>query len=198
MEKEARFIIKEDKYSLLIIQVPDSNKKIKKGISIYKKNLEINELNEDIINIALNKKEKILYSFANLGLYEISGVRCFAYCSEKDIKEVGIISYIKIYQILNISYIILEDMDINTASNLLNHFKEQSKSELNKGFFFAQDIYNMSKGFDVFFHKLYDIIMIIFLILIAINALMLQHLLYKVILFRIKLVVLKKKNFLQI
>ena len=156
MEKEARFIIKEDKYSLLIIQVPDSNKKIKKGISIYKKNLEINELNEDIINIALNKKEKILYSFANLGLYEISGVRCFAYCSEKDIKEVGIISYIKIYQILNISYIILEDMDINTASNLLNHFKEQSKSELNKGFFFAQDIYNMSKGFDVFFHKLYD------------------------------------------
>jgi hypothetical protein len=156
MEKEARFIIKDDKYSLLIIQISSSNKKIKKGISIYKKNLEINELNEDIINIALNKKEKILYSFANLGLYEISGVRCFAYCSEKDIKEVGIISYIKIYQILNISYIILEDMDINTASNLLNHFKEQSKSELNKGFFFAQDIYNMSKGFDVFFHKLYD------------------------------------------
>ena len=156
MEKEARFIIKDDKYSLLIIQISNSNKKTKKGISIYKKNLEINELNENNINIALNKKEKILYSFANLGLYEISGVRCFAYCSEKDIKEVGIISYIKIYQVLNINYIILEDMDFNTASNLLNHFKEQSKSELNKGFFFAQDIYNMSKGFDVFFHKLYD------------------------------------------
>ena len=157
MEKEARFIIKEGKYSLLIIQSSNSNKKIKKGISIYKKNLEINELNEDNINMALNKKEKILYSFANLGFYEISGVRCFAYCSEKDIKEVGVISYIKIYQVLNISYIILEDMDIKTASNLLSRFKEQSKSELNKGFFFAQDIYNMSKGFDVFFHNLYEI-----------------------------------------
>ena len=56
MEKEARFIIKDDKYSLLIIQISSSNKKIKKGISIYKKNLEINELNEDNINIALKKK----------------------------------------------------------------------------------------------------------------------------------------------
>jgi hypothetical protein len=66
MEKEARFIIKHDKYSLLIIQLIDSNNKIKKGISIYNKTLEIYELNEDNINMALNKKDKLIYSFANL------------------------------------------------------------------------------------------------------------------------------------
>ena len=156
MEKEARFIIKEDKYSFLIIQILSSNKKIKKGISIYKKNLEINELNEDNINIALNKKDKIFYSFANLGFYDISGVRCFIFCSEKDIKEVGIISSTKIYQIINLSYIILEDLENNVKSNLLNHFKDYSKFEVNKGFFFAQDIYDMDKSFDMFFHALYE------------------------------------------
>ena len=103
MEKEARFIIKDDKYSLIIIQLVDSNKKTKKGISIFKKSLEINELNEDNINMVLNKKDKLIYSFANIGFIEISGIKCFMYCSEKDIKEVGIITYIKIYQILNIS-----------------------------------------------------------------------------------------------
>jgi hypothetical protein len=123
MEKEARFILKEDKYSLLIIQSLNINKKTKKGISIYKKNLEINEINEDNINMALNKKDKIYYSFANLGFYDISGIKCFVYCSEKDIKEVGIICFTKIYQIMNLSYIILEDIGIDTAS-ILSFFKE--------------------------------------------------------------------------
>ena len=155
MEKEARFILKEDKYSLLIIQSLNINKKTKKGISIYKKNLEINEINEDNINMALNKKDKIYYSFANLGFYDISGIKCFVYCSEKDIKEVGIICFTKIYQIMNLSYIILEDIGIDTAS-ILSFFKEHSKTEVNKGLFFAQDLYNMDKSFDVFFHGLYE------------------------------------------
>ena len=156
MEKEARFIIKDDKYSLIIIQLVDSNKKTKKGISIFKKSLEINELNEDNINMVLNKKDKLIYSFANIGFIEISGIKCFMYCSEKDIKEVGIITYIKIYQILNISYLILEDMDVDTTSKLINFFKEHSKGEVNKGLFFGQDVYNMDKSFDVFFHRLYE------------------------------------------
>ena len=63
MEKNARFILKADKYTLLIIHLIDSNKKTKKGISIYNKTLEINELNEDNINMVLNKKDKIVYSF---------------------------------------------------------------------------------------------------------------------------------------
>lgn len=156
MEKEARFIIKDDKYSLIIIQLVDSNKKTKKGISIFKKSLEINELNEDNINMVLNKKDKLIYSFANIGFIEISGIKCFMYCSEKDVKEVGIITYIKIYQILNISYLILEDMDVDTTSKLINFFKEHSKGEVNKGLFFGQDVYNMDKSFDVFFHRLYE------------------------------------------
>ena len=156
MEKEARFIIKDDKYSLIIIQLVDSNKKTKKGISIFKKSLEINELNEDNISMVLNKKDKLIYSFANIGFIEISGIKCFMYCSEKDVKEVGIITYIKIYQILNISYLILEDMDVDTTSKLINFFKEHSKGEVNKGLFFGQDVYNMDKSFDVFFHRLYE------------------------------------------
>ena len=156
MEKEARFIIKDDKYSLLIIEYINSNKKTKKGISIFKKTLEINELNEDNIIMALQRKDKLIYSFANLGFIEISGIKCFMYCSEKDVKEIGIISCTKIYQILNISYLILEDFDIETITRLINFFKQYSKAEVNKGLFFGQDAYNIDRSFDVFFHRLYE------------------------------------------
>ena len=156
MEKNARFILKADKYTLLIIHLIDSNKKTKKGISIYNKTLEINELNEDNINMILNKKDKIVYSFANIGLSEIAGIKCFIYCSEKDVKEVGIISFTKIYQILNLSYFILEDIDSNMTSKLIACFKEHLKAEVNKGLFFAQDVYNMDRSFDIFFHRLYE------------------------------------------
>ena len=156
MEKEARFIIKEDKYSIIIIYLVDSNNKMKKGITIFKKTLEINELNEDNIIMVLNKKEKLIFSFANLGLSEISGIKCFIYCSERDVKEVGIISFTKIYKILNLRYLILEDLDIDTTDRLKIFFREHAKSEVNKGLFFAQDKYNMDKSFDIFFHRLYE------------------------------------------
>ena len=156
MEKEARFIIKEDKYSIIIIYLVDSNNKMKKGITFFKKTLEINELNEDNINMVLNKKEKLIFSFANLGLSEISGIKCFIYCSERDVKEVGIISFTKIYKILNLRYLILEDLDIDTTDRLKIFFREHAKSEVNKGLFFAQDKYNMDKSFDIFFHRLYE------------------------------------------
>ena len=94
MTEKAQFIIKEDKYTLSIIKKNKSNnKKAKRGISIFKKNLELNELNEDNINMILNnsKKGEIIYSYANIGFISIVGLMCFAYCSEKDIKEIGII-----------------------------------------------------------------------------------------------------------
>ena len=156
MEKEARYILKDDRYSLIIIQLLDSNQKTKKGISIYKKTLEINELNEDNINMVLNRKDKLIYSFANIGFVEISRIKCFMYCSEKDVKEVGIISSVKIYQILNLSYLILEDMDTYTTSNLIDFFKEHSKGEVSKGLFFGKDVYKMDRSFDIFFHRLYE------------------------------------------
>ena len=156
MEKGARFIIKDDKFSLIIIHLIDINKKKYKGITIYKKTLEIDELNEDNINMALAKKDKLIYSNANVGLIKISGIKCFMYCTEKDVKEVGIISFTNIYQILNINYIILEEMDANTNAKLLDFFKEHSKAEVNKGLFFGQDEYNMNVSFDIFFHHLYE------------------------------------------
>ena len=54
MAENAPFIIKDDKYTFSIIknQKPN-NKKSKRGISIFKKNLELNELNDDNIDMII-------------------------------------------------------------------------------------------------------------------------------------------------
>ena len=158
MEEEAKFIIKEDKYTLSIIK---NNKKPKKGISIFKKTLELNELNEDNINIVLenSKKEDIIYSYANLGFIFISGIICFAYCNEKDIKEIGIICLMKIYQVKNIRYIILQPDDGNMSKRkeIIQLFKEFTQYEVNRGLIFSQNLFNLDLSFDVFYHHFYAI-----------------------------------------
>ena len=161
MAENASFIIKDDKYTFSIIKKhKPNNKKSKRGISIFKKNLELNELNDDNINMILKspKNENIFYSYANIGFISISGVNCFAYCTEKDVKEIGSIRLIKIYQVRNINYIILDpDMDKSTKKAILKFFKEYSRYEINKGLIFAQDLLNLDLSFDVFYHHLYDI-----------------------------------------
>ena len=161
MTEQAQFIIKEDKYTLSIIKKNKSNnKKAKRGISIFKKNLELNELNEDNINMILNnsKKGEIIYSYANIGFISIVGLMCFAYCSEKDIKEIGIISFIKIYQVKNIRFIFLDpDMDQKTKDEITKYFKDYSRYEVTKGLVFAENLLNLDLSFDEFYHHLYDI-----------------------------------------
>ena len=156
MTEEAQFIIKEDKYTLSIIK---NSKKHKKGISIFKKTLELNELNEDNINILLNnsKKDEIIYSYANIGFISISEVICFAYCSEKDIKEIGILCLIKVYQVRNISFIILQpDISTSKKKEINNLFKEFKQYEINRGLIFTQQLLNLSLSFDLIFHHFYD------------------------------------------
>ena len=161
MVENASFIIKDDKYTFSIIKNQKlNNKKAKRGISIFKKTLELNELNDDNIDMILNnpKQENIFYSYANIGFISISGVCCFAYCTEKDVKEIGNICLIKIYQVRNIKYIILDpDMDYSTQKAILKFFKEFSEYEINKGLIFAQNILDLDLSFDVFYHHLYDI-----------------------------------------
>ena len=158
MEEEAKFIIKEDKYTLSIIK---NNKKPKKGISIFKKTLELNELNEDNINIVLenSKKDDIIYSYANLGFIFISGIICFAYCNEKDIKEIGIICLMKIYQVKNIRYIILQPDEGNMSKKkeVIKLLKEFTQYEVNRGLIFSQNLFNLDLSFDVFYHHFYAI-----------------------------------------
>ena len=130
MAEEAQFIIKEDKYTLSIIK---NSKKHKKGISIFKKTLELNELNEDNINILLNnsKKDEIIYSYTNIGFISISDIICFAYCSEKDIKEIGILCLIKVYQVRNISFIILQpDIITSKKKKLISYLKNLNNMKL--------------------------------------------------------------------
>lgn len=158
---DAPFIIKEDKYSLSIIK--NNNKKSKnpkRGISIFKKTLELNELNEDNIQMILQntKKDDIINSYANIGFISITGLMCFAYCNEKDIKEIGIINFIKVYKINNIRYIILDsDMDQKSKNESLNFFKEYTKFEVNKGLIFTENFLNLDLSFDTVFHNFYDI-----------------------------------------
>lgn len=161
MAEDANFIIKEDKYTLSIIKNSKlNNKKPKKGISIFKKTLELNELNEENVDLILNNsnKEDIKYSYANIGLISLSGLICFAYCSEKDIKEIGVICLIKIYQIRNIRYVILDpDLDIYTKAKILKFFNEFTQYEVNKGLIFADNLLNLDLSFDSFYHHFYDI-----------------------------------------
>ena len=161
MAEDANFIIKEDKYTLSIIKNNKlNNKKPKKGISIFKKTLELNELNEENVDLILNNsnKEDIKYSYANIGLISLSGLICFAYCSEKDIKEIGVICLIKIYQIRNIRYVILDpDLDIYTKAKILKFFNEFTQYEVNKGLIFADNLLNLDLSFDSFYHHFYDI-----------------------------------------
>ena len=160
MTEEAQFIIIEDKYTLSIIKNDKNNKKPKDGISIFKKTLELNKLNEDNIKMILknSNKEDIFYSYANIGFISIAGLICFIYCNEKDIKEIGIISFIKVYQVRNIHYLIIEpEMEKNTKKEILKFFKEFTDYEVNKGLIFTQNYLNLEQNFDEFYHHLYDI-----------------------------------------
>ena len=159
MKENAQFIIKEDKYTLSIIKINKNKSHTKNGISIFKKTLELNELNEDNINMILknSKKEEIIYSFANIGFISITGQICFAYCEESDIKEIGEISYLKVYQILNIRFIILDiDKNQNEKNEILNFFKEYTQYEIYKGLIFSENLLKIDLSFDNFFNHIYD------------------------------------------
>ena len=159
MSLEPQFVIKEEKYSLSIVKKnkPVNKKKIQ-GICIFKKTLELNELNEDNVNMILKKSnKKYINSFANLGLILISGVKCFAYVTPKDINEVGFLGLVKVYKINKINFIFL-DSDINDKlkNNIQKKLKEFSKLEIIKGLYFSENMLNLSSSYDKFYHYLFE------------------------------------------
>ena len=133
-------------------------KNTEKGISIFKKTLELNKLNEDNISMILKntEKEKLIYSYANVGFVSITGLMCFIYCNEKDIKEIGVINSIKIYQVKNIRYIVLDpEIDEKSKKKTLDFFKSYTKYEVNKNLIFAENLVNLDLSFDTFYHNIY-------------------------------------------
>ena len=159
MEEEAKFIIKVDKDILSIIKRDDYNKNsYRRGISIFKKTLEIYELNEQNINNILNSQiEDIIYSFANIGFIFIKDIIFFAFCTEKDIIQRGKININNIFQITNISYIIITpDIDKNKKDECLNFMKAYTIYEITKGLFFSTNLYKLELSFDNFYNNLYN------------------------------------------
>ena len=150
MNSKAPFIIKKDKYSLSIIKNNKYSSSKKTGISIFKKTLELNELNEDNINMILknSKKEDIIYSYANIGFISIVGLLSFAYCKEEDIKKIGEINSISIYQILNIRYIICNSDQEDEENNTF--LKAFTKYEINNCLLFAEFPLMLDYSFDNF------------------------------------------------
>ena len=163
-QEEPKYLIKNDKYSLYIY-----SKKHNKAISIFKKSMEINELNDSNIayifleeNNIINSSSKnedaedefysikkkynsILYSYANFGFFSISGINLFIYVSSEDFESANEEDK-SICKITNIQYIILDpDMDKRTEKefdeNIFINFKK---------FLIKQNLY-FSLKFNIYF-----------------------------------------------
>ena len=163
-QEEPKYLIKNDKYSLYIY-----SKKHNKAISIFKKSMEVNELNDSNIayifleeNNIINNSSKnedvedefysikkkynsILYSYANFGFFSISGINLFIYVSSEDFESENEEDK-SICKITNIQYIILDpDMDKRTEKefdeNIFINFKK---------FLIKQNLY-FSLKFNIYF-----------------------------------------------
>ena len=147
-QQESPFIIKNEKYSLdIIIKYQTPNGIANKGITIYKKNCEINFLNEESLNELVNNKEKennnnIIHSFANIGFISISDIICFLYVTKNDIVLLNKTERIEeniYYKIKNLQYI-----KMNEKSELNKEEQEQNfKNNFTqfKNFFLSENIY---------------------------------------------------------
>lgn len=147
LQEEPKYLLKNDKYSLFIF-----SKKHNRAISIFKKTMEVNELNGSNIfylffdeNNANNnsikdeeaenefysikqKYNKILYSYCNFGFFSIAGINLFIYISNDDFEIINKEDK-SICKITNIQYFILEPaMDKRTEKefdeNIFINFKK--------------------------------------------------------------------------
>ena len=149
--------IKNDKYMFNLIKIypdPDSPKKIiKKGLTIHKKTLEINELNEDCIDFLLANTSGFIESYANFGFINIQGVLCFVYASDKDTQE-ELKLYLKnktsysLFRINNYHYFILScDVSQKLEQEVKQEFETIRKFFINEELYFNNSPYR----FDYFF-----------------------------------------------
>ena len=145
MEEEAPFTINNEKYSMdIIFKYQTPNGISKKGITIYKKNCEINFLNEESLNESNNNKEKgkensfTILSYANIGFISISNIICFLYLTKDDIillNNKKNEEYIY-YKVKNVHYIIMNDKEEEIDDQNFKKNFEQFKI-----FFISENLY---------------------------------------------------------
>ena len=136
--------IQDTKYQvhlLKIINTPKSTQKI--GLSIYKKNLEINIINEDNIDLLLNSDIEFIESKVNIGFVFIGGVSCFLYACNSDIKKKGKLDgkqKSRVYKIKKISCIPLStNISSKTKSKMNTEFKILQKFLKMEGLYFCEN-----------------------------------------------------------
>ena len=117
--KESSFLIKNEKHSLdIFLKYQTPNGISYKGITIYKKNCDINCLNEESSQVFFNKKENkntkynYIYSLANIGLISISDFICFLYLTKNDVILLDDNEEYIHYKIKNLQYIILQNNEV--------------------------------------------------------------------------------------
>ena len=141
--KNSFFFIKNEKYFLdIILKYQTPNGISYKGITIYKKNLEINFLNEENLQSSLNIKENnsknFINSLANIGLISISNIICFLYLTKKDTILLNDTGENIFYKIKNLQYIIMQDKENTNDNNEFNKdFDNFKKFFINENLFFS-------------------------------------------------------------
>lgn len=138
---ESLTYIKNTKYQFILIHLMyNSPENIQKsGFTIYKQTYEINIINEDNINILLNSNYNFIESKANIGFFNISGILCFLYSTNNDLKEKGKIEGKSlIYKIKDIEYIPLAPILSQKEKNDVNkEFNRIKKFLIDGGFYFS-------------------------------------------------------------
>ena len=144
-KEESPFIIKNEKYSIdIIAKYQTPNGISHKGITIYKKNCEINFLNNESLsnsnNLVLNKNDKtIIYSFANIGFISISDIICFLYLTKNDILLVNNSEENIFYKVKNLHYIKM--VEINNLDKNEEDEKFKKEFEQFKKFFINENLF---------------------------------------------------------
>ena len=147
LNQESPFIIKDDNFSIdIIVKYQTPNGINKKGITIYKKNCEINFLNdESLSNSAINIKKdnnNIINSFANIGFISISDIICFLYLTKNDIILLHESEEYTYYKVKNVHYIKMIEINNNSDNEDLEeifqqHFDQFKKYFVSENLFFS-------------------------------------------------------------
>ena len=133
----------KNQFNIVKIIKDSQNNTQKIGLSIYKRTLELNIINQDNIDLFLNSNFDFIESKVNLGFISICNVPCFLFASNEDIKEKGKMhgkQKFKVYKIKNIQYIPLVTYLTNKVKSSINNEFDRIKKFINgEGIFFCDD-----------------------------------------------------------
>ena len=146
LKQESPFIIKDDNFSIdIIVKYQTPNGINQKGITIYKKNCEINFLNDESLSNSVNMKKdnnNVINSFANIGFISISDIICFLYLTKNDIILLHDSEEYTYYKVKNMHYIKMIEINNNSDNEdfdeiFKQHFDQFKKYFVSENLFFS-------------------------------------------------------------